>query len=60
MFSFRTRIFCSVLAVALLSIGIAVFYGKSWLLYHYLTFEPTRKGQLLTYQRKLIEGMSLV
>lgn len=36
------------------------FYGKSWLLYHYLTFEPTRKGQLLTYQRKLIEGMSLV
>lgn len=31
MFSFRTRIFCSVLAVALLSIGIAVFYGKSWL-----------------------------
>ncbi len=31
MFSFRTRIFCSVLAVSLLSIGIAVFYGKSWL-----------------------------
>lgn len=28
MFSFRTRIFCSVLAVSLLSIGIAVFYGK--------------------------------
>lgn len=31
MFSFRTRIFCSVLAVALLCIGIAVIYGKSWL-----------------------------
>ena len=29
MFSFRTRIFCSVLAVALLSIGIAAFYGKA-------------------------------
>lgn len=28
MFSFRTRIFCSVLTVALISIGIAVIYGK--------------------------------
>ncbi len=32
------------------------FYGKSWLLYHYLTFEPVRKGQLLRYQVLLNEG----
>ncbi|WP_165064976.1 ATP-binding protein [Desulfovibrio sp. ZJ200] len=31
MFSFRTRIFFSVLLVSLLSIGIAVIYGKAWL-----------------------------
>ena len=25
------------------------FYGKSWLLYHYLTFEPSRSGQFEKY-----------
>ncbi|MBB5143219.1 ATP-binding protein [Desulfovibrio intestinalis] len=30
MFSFRTRIFCGMLAVALVSIAVAVFYGKAW------------------------------
>lgn len=35
------------------------FYGKSWLLYHYLTFEPSRKGQLKAYAKALLEGKSL-
>ena len=30
MLSFRTRIFGGMLAVALVSIGVAVFYGKAW------------------------------
>ncbi|MDD4701592.1 MAG: ATP-binding protein [Desulfovibrio sp.] len=30
MFSFRTRIFCGMLAVALVSIAVSVFYGKAW------------------------------
>lgn len=30
MFSFRTRIFYGMLAVALVSIAVAVFYGKAW------------------------------
>lgn len=30
MFSFRTRIFCGMLAVALVSIAVSVFYGKTW------------------------------
>lgn len=32
------------------------FYGKSWLLYHYLTFEPARKGQLKAYIKALVAG----
>lgn len=36
------------------------FYGKSWLLYHYLVFEPSRKGQLKTYLTKLSQGVPLV
>lgn len=32
------------------------FYGKSWLLYHYLTFGGTRDGQLTRYIRLLVEG----
>jgi tetratricopeptide (TPR) repeat protein len=32
------------------------FYGKSWLLYHYLTMDPPRRGQLVTYLRGLREG----
>lgn len=34
------------------------FYGKSWLLFHYLTFEQKRAGQLTTYLRLLVEGKS--
>jgi hypothetical protein len=34
------------------------FYGKSWLLYHYLSLGDQRKGQLRTYFRGLIEGKS--
>lgn len=32
------------------------FYGKSWLLYHYLIFDPERKGQLGTYINALATG----
>lgn len=32
------------------------FYGRSWLLYHYLTFEPTRQGQLGAYLKSLADG----
>jgi len=32
------------------------FYGKSWLLYHYLAMEPTRRGQLGGYLRGMREG----
>lgn len=34
------------------------YYGKAWLLYHYLAFEPKRKGQLATYAKELIAGKS--
>lgn len=34
------------------------FYGKSWLLYHYLTFDTERRGQLVAYSRALIAGKS--
>lgn len=33
------------------------FYGKSWLLYHYLTFSKERAGQLAQYQLNMIGGM---
>ncbi|MFU7527805.1 hypothetical protein [Qipengyuania sp. ASV99] len=33
------------------------FYGWSWLLYHYLTFNEERSGQLVQYQQNLMEGM---
>ena len=32
------------------------YYGRSWLLFHYLTFEPSRKGQLAAYGRALADG----
>lgn len=32
------------------------FYGQSWLLFHYLTFEPGRAGQLQQYQSLLAAG----
>jgi tetratricopeptide (TPR) repeat protein len=31
-------------------------YGRGWLLTHYLTFEPSRKGQLRTYLLALAKG----
>lgn len=31
-------------------------YARSWLLTHYLTFEPARKGQLQTYVTALADG----
>ncbi|MDY7099042.1 MAG: hypothetical protein SXU28_12960 [Pseudomonadota bacterium] len=32
------------------------FYGRSWLLYHYLTFTPEREGQLVGYAREVFNG----
>jgi tetratricopeptide (TPR) repeat protein len=32
------------------------YYGKSWLLYHYLTFDEERKGQLTEYIDALASG----
>jgi tetratricopeptide (TPR) repeat protein len=34
------------------------FYGRSWLLFHYLSFETKREGQSATYLNKLGEGVS--
>ncbi len=31
-------------------------YGKGWLLFHYLTFEVSRKGQMAAYLRLINEG----
>jgi len=35
-----------------------MFYGKSWLLYHYLTMEPARRGQLRGYLQAMRAGKS--
>jgi len=35
-----------------------MFYGKSWLLYHYLTMEPARRGQLRAYLQAMRAGKS--
>ncbi|MBT0669436.1 hypothetical protein HT136_13785 [Novosphingobium profundi] len=37
--------------------GYDAFYGKSWLLYHYLTFSEARAGQLATYLTLLTKGV---
>ena len=34
------------------------FYGKSWALYHYLTFDPGREGQLVRYLALMTQGKS--
>ena len=34
-------------------------YGRGWLLTHFLTFEPSRRGQLSRYVKDLSKGMSL-
>lgn len=38
--------------------GYDAFYGKSWLLYHYLIFSKERLGQMGQYQRNLFSGMT--
>lgn len=38
--------------------GFDAFYGKSWLLYHYLTFGETRSGQLKQYLALMAQGKS--
>ena len=38
--------------------GYDAFYGRSWLLYHYLTFGEDRKGQMQTYLGLLTAGRS--
>ena len=38
--------------------GYDAFYGKSWLLYHYLTMEPARRGQLVAYLQGMRAGKS--
>jgi hypothetical protein len=37
-------------------LGTDSFYGKSWALYHYLVFEPSRRGQLHRYLQLLAAG----
>lgn len=37
--------------------GYDAFYGKSWLLYHYLTFSEQRRGQLGKYLVNLFNAM---
>lgn len=38
--------------------GYDAFYGKSWLLFHYLTFEKSRAGQLDRYSQLMARGKS--
>ena len=40
--------------------GRDAFYGKSWLLYHYLIFSEERAGQIDQYQRHLVDGMTSI
>tara|TARA_B100000929_G_scaffold189455_1_gene150054 strand:- start:713 stop:2314 length:1602 start_codon:yes stop_codon:yes gene_type:complete len=39
--------------------AFGAFYGKSWLLYHYLTFSEERRGQMSAYAKALATGRSL-
>lgn len=36
--------------------GYDSFYGRAWLLYHYLTFSEERRGQLPDYMQALVKG----
>ncbi|MCP9222307.1 hypothetical protein MKP08_06045 [Erythrobacter sp. LQ02-29] len=36
--------------------GYDAFYGRSWLLYHYLTFNEERRGQFAAYLTALLDG----
>lgn len=40
--------------------GYDAYYGKSWLLYHYLTISPDRPGQFERYLRLMQAGQSSV
>ncbi|MBN8817280.1 MAG: DUF1570 domain-containing protein [Sphingomonas sp.] len=40
--------------------GFDAYYGKAWLLYHYLTFSQSRKGQFPEYLRLLRSGKSSI
>ncbi|MEM7687926.1 MAG: DUF1570 domain-containing protein [Pseudomonadota bacterium] len=33
------------------------FYGKAWLLYHYLTFHPERSAQFTAYRQSIVDGV---
>ncbi|MGE3691830.1 MAG: DUF1570 domain-containing protein [Novosphingobium sp.] len=41
------------------SSGYDAYYGKSWLMFHYLVFEQKRASQLQTYLRLISTGKSL-
>lgn len=36
------------------------FYGRSWALYHFLTFDGSRKGQLFDYAQRIAKGSSSI
>ncbi len=36
------------------------FYGRSWLLYHYLTFKPERNKQINAYAQAVFQGASSI
>jgi tetratricopeptide (TPR) repeat protein len=38
--------------------GYNSFYGQSWVLFHYLQFDPERKGQLKNYEALLNDGVA--
>jgi hypothetical protein len=40
------------------SAGYDAFYGKSWLLFHYLTFSKERSGQMQRYLQAMAQGKS--
>lgn len=37
--------------------GSTSFYGRAWLLYHYLLFHPERNAQLTAYQQAIVDGV---
>ena len=39
---------------------LASFYGRSWALYHYLSFSDERRGQLSAYWRAVTSGLSSI
>ena len=37
--------------------GSTSFYGRAWLLYHYLIFHPERNAQFVAYQQAIVDGV---